>query len=202
MSDQRTCRATGRLSCERASQHLREKRLRRCWYDQSIRGIQKIQERLSDCALGASRMRQHEWLKKEIWVGMNCGRKELKGLSAELEELTSISGDVHVRGTVKIVSFPTTRKTTTLADAIFVHTPHELWRLSRNCNSISASKSDVVSQCLDQSFSSPFALRIHPSSKDLRGGNIIGNAMVLSTPSTSFPTESHPSPGLVDDPKL
>lgn len=50
-------------------------------------------------------------------------------------------------------------------------------------------KSDVVSQWLDQSFSSPFALRIHPSSKrSERGGNFIGYSKVLSIPSTSFPT--------------
>ncbi|KIJ92217.1 hypothetical protein K443DRAFT_113919, partial [Laccaria amethystina LaAM-08-1] len=30
-------------------------------------------------------------------------------------------------------------------------------------------KSDVVSQCSDQSFSSPFASRIHPSSRSERG---------------------------------
>ena len=60
-------------------------------------------------------------------------------------------------------------------------------------------KADIVSQCLDQS-SSRFALRIRPSSKRSEGGNIIGNAMVLSTPSKSFPTESHPGPRLVDVP--
>ena len=38
---------------------------------------QKVQERLSDCALGASRMRQREWAKKERWAGMGWGRRDL-----------------------------------------------------------------------------------------------------------------------------
>ena len=37
---------------------------------------------------------------------------------------------------------------------------------------------DVVSQCLDQSFSSPFALRIRPTLRHLRGRNIIGEQVV------------------------
>ena len=155
-------------------------------------------------------MRQHEWVKKERWVGMDCGRRDLTGLSAGLAGLTSIRGDVDVRGTVKIVFFPTTRKTTTLADTIFVHIPHELWRLSSSSNSISASSSDfrkVRSRTSSPSVwirASP--VRSHcesiPARRDLGGGNIIGNAVVLSTPSTSFPTESHPSPRLVDVPIL
>ena len=39
-------------------------------------------------------------------------------------------------------------------------------------------KSDVASQCLDQSFSSPFALRIRPTLRHLRGRNIIGKQVV------------------------
>ena len=144
-------------------------------------------------------MRQHEWVKKERWVGMDFGRRDLTGLSAGLDELTSIRGDVDVRGTVKIVSFPTT---TTLDDAIFVHFPHELWRLSRNSNSILASSSDfrrVRSKTSSRSVwirASQVGSRCEsdPARRDLRGGNIIGNAMVRSTPSTSFPTKSHPSP--------
>ena len=110
MSDQRTCRATGRLSCECASQHLSEKRLTRCWYDQRIRGIQKVQERPSDCALGASRMRQHEWVKKERWVGMDFGRRDLTGLSAGLDGSTSIRGDVGSAGPSKSSPFPPPKK--------------------------------------------------------------------------------------------
>lgn len=41
--------------------------------------VVKVQERPSDCARGASRMRQREWVEKERWVGMNCGRIELTG---------------------------------------------------------------------------------------------------------------------------
>ena len=151
-------------------------------------------------------MRQHEWVKKERWVGMGCSRRDLTGLTARLDGLTSIRGDVDVRGTVKIVSFTTTKRTTTLADTVFVHSPHELCRLSRNSNSISASSSDIRRvrsrtsslQCLDQS-SSRFALRIRPSSKRSERG-VIGNAMVLPIPSTSFPTKSYPSPRVVDVP--
>ena len=108
---------------------------------------------------------------------MDCCRRDLTGLSAGLDGLTSIRGDVDVRGTVKIVSFPTTRKTTTLADAIFVHIPHELWRLSRNSNSILAWRSDfrkARSQTSPRSAwirASP--IRSHceagPARRDLRG---------------------------------
>ena len=152
-------------------------------------------------------MRQYEWVKKERWVGMDCGRRDITGLSVGLDRLISIRGDVDVRGIVKIVSFPTTRKTTTLAGAIFVHAPHELWRLSSSSNSISASSSDfrrVRSQTSPRSVwigASP--IRSHcestPARRDLGGGNIIGYAMVLPIPSTSFPTES---PRLVDVPIL
>ena len=38
---------------------------------------------------------------------------------------------------------PTTRKTTTLADTIFVHVPHELWQSLRSPNSSSALSSDI-----------------------------------------------------------
>jgi hypothetical protein len=63
--------------------------------------------------------------------------------------------------------------------------------------------SDVVSQRLDQTFSIPFALRIHPSSK--RSQRIQYHRLRddgSPFPSASFPTESHPSPRLVDVPIL
>ncbi|KIJ95044.1 hypothetical protein K443DRAFT_339743 [Laccaria amethystina LaAM-08-1] len=94
-------------------------------------------------------------------------------------------------------SFPSTNKTTTLADAVFVHVPHELWRLSRSSTSISASSSNIRRV---RSRTSSRSARIRASlvrshcestpARNLRGGNIIGYAMVLSIHFNREPSES------------
>ncbi|KIJ94664.1 hypothetical protein K443DRAFT_29551, partial [Laccaria amethystina LaAM-08-1] len=67
---------------------------------------------------------------------------------------------------------PTTKKTSTLAaplrsrSSLFCATVEELqFDFSIELGLEEGEMPDVISQCLDQSFSSPFALRIHLSSK-------------------------------------
>ena len=85
---------------------------------------------------------------------------------------TSIRGDEGVRGTIEIVSVPLTKKSNPRRRRLHSRSPRivviveELqFNFDIELGFEKGEKSDVVSQCLDQSFSSPFALRIHSSSK-------------------------------------
>ena len=92
--------------------------------------------------------------------------------------MISMRGDVDVRGTVEIAfllllavpTVPPPEKTSALAVPLhsrslqIVTIVKELrFNISIDIDFVEGEKSEVVSQCLDQSFSSPFALRIHPS---------------------------------------
>jgi hypothetical protein len=73
--------------------------------------------------------RRKGWVGHGLW---SVGETE-RVRAAEPEELISIRGEVDVRGTVKnrllTSPFPPPTRTTTLADAFFVHVPHGLWAI-------------------------------------------------------------------------
>ena len=109
------------------------------------------------------------------WVGVDCGRIDLK--------------DCHLLSLIVFLfPFPTTKKPQPSP------TPSSFTFLT-NCGGCRGApiqfgiklgfqegeKSDVVSQCFDRSFSSPFTLRIHPSSK--RSPRITSSATRWCSPS-------------------
>ena len=129
-------------------------------------------------------------------LAWNVVRETLLARSAELDGLISIRGAKDVHGSfglafLLLLTVPSVQKTSTPANTVFIRVPREL-----SFNWTSASSSDL--RRVKSRISSCSAwIR---SSKRSERGNIIGYVMALSIPSTSFPTESHLSPTLVDVP--
>ena len=108
------------------------------------------------------------------WVGVDCGRIDLKGC-----HLLSLI--------VFLFPFPTTIKPQPSP------TPSS-FTFGIELGLQEGEKSDVASQCLDQSFSNPFALRIHPRSNRSERGQYHrlrdGALYLIHVISNRKPTES------------
>ena len=113
-------------------------------------------------------------------VGETCPAR-----SDEFEGMISVREDVDVHGAIDIVflllliapSVPPLKKTSTLGAPLhsrssrIVAIVKELqFDFGIDLGLKESEKPDVVLQCLNQSFSSTFALRIYPSSKRSEGG--------------------------------